>query len=53
MREFTDRNGNVLTGTVIYQYSAFEGGHRLIIQNADGKQYRCVWKDGKLTELVV
>lgn len=50
---FTDRNGTQITGELVHQYPAFEGGMRYIIVN-HGKEYRCV-KDasGKFVELVV
>lgn len=41
MVKFTTRNGEVLSGVVIRQYSAFEGGMRYII-SVNGKNYRCI-----------
>lgn len=50
---FTTKNGEQLTGELVHQYSAFEGGMRYILTN-HGKEYRCVKdKDGKFVELVI
>lgn len=50
---FTTRDNTQISGELVHQYPAFEGGMRYIIVN-HGKQYRCVKdKDGKFVELVV
>lgn len=51
---FTDRNGEGRYGRVTREYGAFEGGIRYIIQDeTNGRDYRCVKKNGKFVELVV
>ena len=52
MVEFTDRNGNILSGKIIHQYNAFEGGKRYIIQTSSGKEYRCIIENGIYKEYV-
>ena len=41
MITFTTRDGKILTGKLVHQYGAFEGGMRYII-SVNGKDYRCV-----------
>lgn len=51
---FTDRNGEGRYGIIVREYGAFEGGIRYIIQDeTNGRDYRCVKKNGKFVELVV
>jgi len=52
MVDFTTTKGEVLTGNLVREYQAFEGGIRYIIRTSQG-EYRCV-KDatGKLIEYV-
>lgn len=40
---FLTKYGDEKTGKIVRWYSAFEGGVRYIVE-ADGVQYRCVWK---------
>ena len=50
---FTTRNGEQLTGELVHQYPAFEGGMRYILVN-HGKEYRCVKDEqNRFVELVV
>lgn len=50
---FTAKDGTQITGNLVHQYPAFEGGMRYIIEN-HGKQYRCIKTlEGKFVELVV
>lgn len=50
---FTAKDKTQITGELVHQYPAFEGGMRYIIAN-NGKQYRCVKdSDGKFVELVI
>ena len=41
MVTFTTRNGEVLTGKLVHQYNAFEGGRRYVVA-VNGKEYRCI-----------
>lgn len=51
--KFTTHNGEVVEGTIVRQYLAYEGGMRYIFSTAKG-EYRCV-KDsnGNYVEYVV
>lgn len=48
MVHFITRYGEIKRGTLVRQYSAFEGGMRYIIEVA-GVQYRCI-KNGNVYE---
>ena len=51
---FKDRAGEGRYGRVVREYGAFEGGVRYIIQDeTNGRDYRCVRKNGEYKELVV
>lgn len=51
---FTDRNGVERKGKLLREYRAFEGDIRYSIEDiGNGRDYRCVKKDGKFVELVV
>ncbi len=51
---FKDRNGEGRYGRIVREYSAFEGGIRYIIQDeTNGREYRCVRKNGEYKELVI
>lgn len=52
MLVFTTRNGEVKKGLLVHQYTAFEGEVRYILRTSDGREYRCVKRDGELVELV-
>lgn len=52
--QFTDRNGEKRYGVIVREYCAFEGGVRYIIQDeTNGRDYRCVRKNGTFVELTV
>ena len=49
---FMTRTGEVLQGTLVHSYGAFEGGMRYIFE-ANGTQYRCIKNnDGYYVEYV-
>lgn len=51
---FTDKRGEGRYGRIVREYGAFEGGIRYIIQDeTNGRDYRCVKKNGNYVELVV
>lgn len=51
---FKDRNGEGRYGEIVREYEAFEGGMRYIIRDeTNGREYRCIKKNGKFVELVV
>lgn len=51
---FTDKNGEGRYGRIVRSYGAYEGGVRYIIQDeTNGRDYRCVKKNGKFVELVM
>lgn len=51
---FTDKNGEGRYGRIVHSYGAFEGGIRYVIQDeTNGRDYRCVKKNGKFVELVI
>lgn len=52
MITFTTRTGEVKTGKLVHQYSAFEGGMRYII-SSDGREYRCIKEGDEYKELVI
>lgn len=51
---FTDRRGEKRAGRVVREYGAFEGGIRyIIVDETNGREYRCVNVNDELVELVV
>ena len=51
--EFTTKDGTKLIGTLVRQYSAFEGGMRYIF-SVGNKEYRCVKDElGRYVEYVI
>ena len=51
---FKDRNGEGRYGRIVRSYGAYECGIRYIIQDeTNGRDYRCVKKNGKYKELVI
>ena len=51
---FKDRNGEGRYGRIIRSYGAYEGGIRYIIQDeTNGRDYRCIKKNGEYRELVI
>ncbi len=40
--DFTTSKGEKLNGTLVNQYTAFEGGTRYIFECENGRQYRCI-----------
>lgn len=51
---FTDRNGEKRIGRIRMEYGAFEGGIRyIIVDETNGREYRCVKKRQKFVELVL
>jgi len=51
---FKDRNGEGRYGQIVRSYGAYEGGVRYIIQDeTNGRDYRCVRKNGTYVELVI
>lgn len=52
--QFKDRSGERRYGKIMREYPAFEGGIRYIIQDeTNGRDYRCVRKNGNFVELTV
>ena len=53
MVQFTDRNGEYRNGEIIREYRAFEGDMRyIIVDEINGREYRCVKKNGEYVEYV-
>jgi len=54
MVDFKDRNGEFRKGKVTREYRAFEGDMRyIILDEINGREYRCVKVNGEYRELVV
>lgn len=54
MVEFKDRKGEYHNGTIVREYGAFEGDTRyIIVDEINGRDYRCTKKNGKFVELVI
>ena len=53
MVQFTDRAGEKRQGEIVREYRSFEGDMRyIIVDEINGRDYRCVKKNGKYEEYV-
>lgn len=51
--QFADRNNEGRYGQIVREYGAFEGGTRyIIVDETNGREYRCIKKNGKFVEYV-
>ena len=51
--QFTDRNKEDRIGQIVREYRAFEGDMRyIVVDETNGREYRCVRTNGKFVEYV-